>query len=608
MKPQVEPIGIGDLKVVKQNLLRYEAGEIAHIENVLRGEKRERRHRRLTQYEVVTETEALTEEESRRDLQSTERFELRNEIEHTLNTESSLEAGLNLSAGYGPVNLSVYGRAASSESKQEAERATSQYTKEVIDKSTNRLLRRSREQRRVRTLDEAEETNLHSLNGGRTNLAGIYRWVDKVYRAKAVNYGRRLMYEFVVPEPGAWYLHQNARHLAATALPTRPAEPGVLNGSFEWEPLTPGAVRRDNYLALVAQTGAEGVKPPPPDSVVLSKAYSSQNAQAAAVAAADALAIPRGYLARSAFVVANGLGEIATAKGKIIIGSSVFDLRTGTGTPVTAWHQVAQIAVSSWTSAMYAWSMNIEVYCTLSPEAFQQWQLDTYSAIMAAYRQALSEYEDRLAAAQVQAGVTVRGRNPALNRTIERDELKRAGLTLWTADWPGVLPGIGAGADGVPVYQRANAIGNAATIAFFEDAFEWTNMVYTLYPYFWGRSSQWPNFLDVDTGDSAFDAFLTAGAARVVVPVRPSQTARVLWYQLTGTVWPDGSPPDLSTTSDPRIVQYNSYLQDMADVTDLDPLDEQVDIDPHDPAAVRIRLPTTLVHLQSSEELPTLRD
>lgn len=39
MRPIVAPVGIGDLKVTKQQLVRYEAGEVAHIENVLARER-----------------------------------------------------------------------------------------------------------------------------------------------------------------------------------------------------------------------------------------------------------------------------------------------------------------------------------------------------------------------------------------------------------------------------------------------------------------------------------------------------------------------------------------------------------------------------------------
>ncbi len=63
MIPTIKPLGIGDLKVVKQKLVRYEAGEVAHIENVMAQETRSRQHRRLRQFEEIVELEQEREEE-----------------------------------------------------------------------------------------------------------------------------------------------------------------------------------------------------------------------------------------------------------------------------------------------------------------------------------------------------------------------------------------------------------------------------------------------------------------------------------------------------------------------------------------------------------------
>ena len=49
----IKPIGVGDLKVVKQWLVLYRAGEVAHIENVLKGESKKRTHRRLDRREDI---------------------------------------------------------------------------------------------------------------------------------------------------------------------------------------------------------------------------------------------------------------------------------------------------------------------------------------------------------------------------------------------------------------------------------------------------------------------------------------------------------------------------------------------------------------------------
>src|SRR5262249_58847694 len=49
--PLIRPAGVADLLVVKQQIKTYERGEIAHVENVLAGEKRSRAHRQLERTE-----------------------------------------------------------------------------------------------------------------------------------------------------------------------------------------------------------------------------------------------------------------------------------------------------------------------------------------------------------------------------------------------------------------------------------------------------------------------------------------------------------------------------------------------------------------------------
>src|SRR5262249_19495275 len=64
--PLIRPAGVADLLVVKQQIKTYERGEIAHVENVLAGEKRSRTHRQLER----TEETFTTETETTRDKQS----------------------------------------------------------------------------------------------------------------------------------------------------------------------------------------------------------------------------------------------------------------------------------------------------------------------------------------------------------------------------------------------------------------------------------------------------------------------------------------------------------------------------------------------------------
>ena len=51
-----------------------------------------------------------------------------------------------------------------------------------------------------------EEINRHAFDNktGSADIVGIYRFIDKIYRAQIINYGKRLMLEFIVPEPAAF--------------------------------------------------------------------------------------------------------------------------------------------------------------------------------------------------------------------------------------------------------------------------------------------------------------------------------------------------------------------------------------------------------------------
>ena len=185
----ITPLGVGDLLVVRQDIQRYEAGEIAHVENVLKSEHMNRKHSRLRETEVTDVTEVETTEESEKDLQSTERFELQKEAQKTIESQMSLDAGLAVSASYGPVSVTAHADFALSQSTSEATRTASTYAKQVTEESVSRIRQRTREERTRRTLERFEEINEHGFENtgnGAANITGIYRWLDKYYRARLV--------------------------------------------------------------------------------------------------------------------------------------------------------------------------------------------------------------------------------------------------------------------------------------------------------------------------------------------------------------------------------------------------------------------------------------
>jgi len=103
----IKPVGVADLLIVRQNLKEYRLKEVAHIENILKGETKTREHRRAitTEEFSLTEKEKTTEDE--KEYESTPRFEMQQEANDTLKEDASLEAGLSLSGKYGPIAINT---------------------------------------------------------------------------------------------------------------------------------------------------------------------------------------------------------------------------------------------------------------------------------------------------------------------------------------------------------------------------------------------------------------------------------------------------------------------------------------------------------------------
>ncbi|MEO8353845.1 MAG: hypothetical protein ABI680_19125, partial [Chthoniobacteraceae bacterium] len=294
IRGSIKPLGIGDLLVVKQKLKKYAAGEVAHIENVLRGEYKERKHRVLDRIEETITTAVETEEETSRDTQTTDRFELKKESEKTIQEQMSVQAGVTVTGSYGTVTFGAHGDFAYSTSTTDSNKSASNFAREVIDKSLSRIEKKTREERVRKTIHEVEEINTHGIDnkGQPDHVTGVYRWVDKFYQAQIYNYGKRMMFEFIVPEPAAFIeyaqTHQPKKNLAP---------PKALPNNF-----TPADLDDWNYLELIRDYKVQGCLPPPPEHKMVTATTASEAKIESGVALAKSskdLVIPEGYILSS---------------------------------------------------------------------------------------------------------------------------------------------------------------------------------------------------------------------------------------------------------------------------------------------------------------------
>ena len=541
----IRPIGIADLLLVRQKVKRYALGEIAHVENIMIGETRRRSHRETTKTTetVMVETEK-TKEESR-DLQTTDRFELQQESDNVIKEESSREIALSISASYGPFASGTANiTSAHGDSKETTTKNATKYAREVTDKAVKKVQERVLERRTVTTEHEVEDISKHGFDNskGEQHVQGIYRWLDKIYEAQVVSYGLRMMFELVVPEPSAFYRYALGSLPPEGLTLERPDPPGYCSHpSGTFAALVPGDLNEGNYPFWVSKYGVSGVEPPPPlhRIVGITLAEEPGDGDQFVTLTSNELQVPAGYRAERTWVSGESIFWDITAPNEL---NEFMSFKVGRTGLFTNWSgpmngEDGSIPVVGNGYSVAAVAVAVEVLCTRTTETYAAWQMKTYTAIIGAYNELKSQYDAALSRLEInaQAGTGIAGRNPATNRDIERRELKRASLSLLTGqqfdDFDAMKRGVPP--NGYPQMNLEEAAAEGGYIKFFEQAFEWGNMSYRFYPYFWGRKSEWPTYLRQDDTDPLFGQFLQAGAGRVQVPVRPGFEEALLYFLQT---------------------------------------------------------------------------
>jgi hypothetical protein len=600
--------GIGDLLIVRQKLKAYELAEFAHVENALSGEFRERVHRRLDVTETTTDTITETDTEKERDLQTTERSEMQTEAEKTVQEQAHVDAGLQVSGSYGPsISFTASLNAGFSSSVQETQKKSTSYSREVTEKTAEKVRTRVVEEQKRRVLAEIEETNTHRIDNtaaGAKHVRGIYRWLNKIYDAQIFNYGQRMMYEFVIPEPAAFYLYATVENPPVDTDLIKPEPP--MWGSM---PLRPSNLTRTNYNDYVSQYSVINAPEPPSQFTVKTYFEKQDGKDTVNVGKASAVAILDGYEGYAAVVNSDYVFPVDGEKHTfhVMTGDLGWDKTPYWGPEYRTFPAKyrGEITVSAKLMHVWCFTLGVDIFCSLTAEAFAKWQLKMYDAIMQAYFDQKAAYDAKIEQKNIQKGVEIQGRNPLENRRIEKEELKKLIVMILTGNvclnidsfWPFNI--CNPSAPNEPVMDLSKVCPNGSFIRFFENAFEWQNILYVFYPYFWGRHAKWVNALQLTDPDLDFAAFLKAGAARVQIPVRPGFEKAVAFYCQTGIIW-DGN--------DVPLIGDDLYVPIVKEITEnLGKLDDGVPY-PADSQPWEVTIPTSLVVLQALNEVPNIRD
>lgn len=569
----VQNLGVADFRRVEQEVCCYVPGEVSHIENIMAKEYKERSTRNYVRTENTIETERETKVENLTDVTTATRNELSSEIADVLDKEKGAGYGgsVGVSAEYmkAKIDVNAYADFTSSNSSSYSNTQAKTYAEEVTKRALERIVQKTSEKRTSKIIKEFEENNKHGFDNrlGDKHVTGVYRWVDIIYTNRLVNYGKRLMVEFMVPEPAEFYKTIMKYKSVDTESSTAGDAPEPPKKLEDFQITKSSDITSENVMNIASYYGVS-IDPLP----VLTKNISKSLAPLAPVdhnrkittQTLEAIIVPDGYEAdkivgsytyqyransgtssQQAFLDFTFGGEIQYS-GKDYSGSK--KSKTVNINKDLIPNMPGSIPVSVAYSGCFGFYGAITINCVLKQSVINDWQAEAYNKFLAVYNQKLDDYNRDADANSHDHNESdsedERASNPAMNRIIEQRELKRICIEMLIKPYCKTQ-----GKDNntdinacdlyqIPqVNQTQEFTEYASMVKFFEQAIDWQIMSYLFYPYFWADKCDWADLIQSESDDLIFQAFLQSGMGRVVVPIREQFTQAFAYYIETGDIW-----------------------------------------------------------------------
>ena len=611
---------VDDLYVVRSEWSCYKAGEIASITNILAGESfvnetKEIREEEIIEHEdqeVTQSTEKLEEERTQ--------TELSKEIEKAASLQVGIEGSFDVSGQYGVTKFGAAGSASTAISLSENNSLASKTAREMVSKAVSKVESRVRQERTRRLLTRTENTTTHTIgNDTDEHRRGVYRWVDRVDRYQIFRYPNRLLLEFQIPEP-ATYLRYRLGEGAGQAQGGVEAPPAF---SIKPEDIQPDNYGDEAVKYRASNLPAPPDQGISVSQVIKMKADpgakddGSVSWVAPLIQEAADIALPSGYVAEKISVSGSAypmrqlwrveprseieMKDQVEGFHRIVAYAYAGDARYGATQDGTAnLDQTVQLANTNprlhWhlSTAQYKWavlsfdpqelalakpaqgkvmvgmhvvgassaSFGFTIECRPSDQTMAEWRLAVYDCLLDAWRGWDQQYRTQQLN---QGGPNLSGansRSPLRNKELVQEELKRQVITwlLDKADFNGINAMTNTGAWNR--YDIDKARQSAPLVQFFEQAFEWGNLTFMLYDYFWARGNQWDKLADIEAADPEFARFLRSGSARVVLPARPGFEDAVSHWLAWGEPFL-GEPVPLP--GDPMYVSIATEIRDIKD-------------------------------------------
>jgi hypothetical protein len=468
---------------------------------------------------------------------------------------SAIDFGASMSGSYGGVTLTTTVGNKETRQEQQSVKQSMQKNREVTEKASARTRKEHKVSMKLETKMGSEDHSAKTITNPGANAIRIdyYRMMRK-WRTDLFRYGLRQTYDIAIPLPGVrlWALHQQLADLDARI--RAPLQFG----------LQPQALNGGNYRAeaLKLQTRVDDEPPAQLAATALGITDYFKKDHAGEVRFGQVeFDVPQGYQVLSGNFGADmalwpGLTQEfrvlnASDSGPIVNNSHVSsNLPEHTG---ATGHQVVRYTFRGVSQA----SIEILLQFSRQTATYEAWQRSVWGQLRAAAEARHLEERGRLQEERDRLSRLLNGKDTLSLRRLEREELVR--LVMQWLLGPD-LPVVSSPGDGVfpaaPVQPtmskllanerafrtaKADPVGPSYSptfsgitddawfqalefgefVKFVHQAIEWENLLYFLYPYFWGSETLGRDKMLFTHSDPEHERFLRAGYARIVLAVRP---------------------------------------------------------------------------------------
>jgi hypothetical protein len=534
--PQMSACAIGELQMVRQTLLRYEAGELARVENIMPGERRETR-RTQARGQHLQHSDSDSSESTLQAHAGDIRHSLAKQAEQSIAEQTVQNKYTDFDTSYGPPTQAKMNGSWTEWTKQGSSPGSEEQTafaRDIVRQSVTRVARSVGQARAHGSYahDEDSATSIVDNSASQASLLCAFRWLNKVYQASVVSHGQRLMVEFMLAQPAAGLRARAGFDDGAGAMPVTLARSGVAS----FTDVTP-----KNYASLAAAYQVTALAPPPAATRMLSATLCNGEQKL--------LPLPAGYYVSDVDIIYQADNPDADSP-VVLVGREKFkpgddpkQVRTfgeedalaicvlgnakaapappspaapsGSTPPPAPTPVVLPLPVPG---APMDVLLNVVVQCKAGDALLDAWRIQTYDALLRGYRelaaQARSEPRQRAPEARAQMRKQVR-------QGCTRMLLARAAALLGPPDQD-------AGPD-------AGTMADPWLLQFIGEVFEWQKMCIRLF----ASPNEVPLAGDPHE-DLAFAEFLDADLAQVLLPVTPQFETELLYFLSSGQRWEGG--------------------------------------------------------------------